>query len=131
MANIAGRNARLYLAIASNGLAEPIASIKTFNIDGTSERFETTAFGDSTKTYVAGLPDSTGSFAGYYDDTVNPTFSASQDGVARKWYFYPNHTVTTAYFFGTGFFDFSTAFDVSGVGEVSGNWSAATSTIKV
>lgn len=130
MARIASRNARLYLAIASNGTAQPVASVKSFELNGTSDRFDATCFGDSTKTYVAGLADSSGQFAGVYDTTVNPTFSASQDGVARKWYFYPDATDNTSYFWGTGFFDFSTKFDVGGLAEVSGTFSAATPTAK-
>lgn len=131
MSKIAGRNARLYLAIASGGTAEPVVSISQFQIDGSSERFEATSFGDSTKTYVAGLPDSSGSFTGFYDTATNATFTAAQDGVARKWYFYPDTvSLVTQYFFGTGFFDFSASFDVGGVSGVSGNWSAATSTVK-
>lgn len=132
MARIAGRNARLYLAIASNGTAEPIASIGKFTLSGATERFDATAFGDTTKVYVSGLPDSSGSFSGIYDTTVNATFAAAQDGVARKWYFYGDTIgAVTQYFFGTGFFDFSTDFDVAGLAGVSGNFSAATPTSKV
>lgn len=131
MARIASRNARLYLAIASNGTAEPVAAIKSFELNGATDRYDATCFGDTTKTYVAGLPDSSGSFGGVYDTSVNPTFSASSDGVARKWYFYPDASTNTSYFFGTGFFDFSTKFDVSALAETSGTFSAATPTIKV
>lgn len=132
MARIAGRNARLYLAIASNGSAEPIASISKFTLSGATERFDATCFGDTTKTYVSGLPDSSGSFSGIYDTSVNATFTAAQDGIARKFYFYPDTVgAVTAYYFGTGFFDFSADFDVAGLAGVSGNFSAATPTIKV
>ena len=132
MARIAGRNARLYLAIASNGSAEPIASIGKFTLTGATDKFESTSFGDTTKTYVTGLPDSSGSFNGVYDTSVNATFQAAQDGIARKWYFYPDTVgLVTQYFFGTGFFDFSSDFDVNGLAGVSGNFSAATPTSKV
>lgn len=131
MARIASRNARLYLAIASNGTAEPVASIKSFELNGAQDRYDATCFGDTTKTYVAGLSDSSGSFTGVYDTTVNPTFQAAGDGIARAWYFYPVASTNTSYFFGTGFFDFSTKFDVNGLAETSGNFSAATSTQKV
>ena len=131
MARIASRNARLYLAIASNGTAEPVASIKSFELNGSTDRFDATCFGDSTRTYVSGLADSSGSFSGVYDTSVNPTFLAGQDGVARKWYFYADATVNTSYFFGTGFFDASLKFDVGGLAETSGTFSAATPTIKV
>lgn len=131
MARIAGRNGRLYLAIASNGTAEPVAAIKSFEVNGTSERFDATAMGDGSKVYVAGLPDASGSFSGIFDYSVNPTYLASQDGVARKFYFYWDTIQDpTGYFFGTAFFDMATKFDVAGLDEVSGTWSAATSLSK-
>jgi len=131
VARIASRNARLYLAIASNGTAEPVSAIKCFEINANTDKYDATCFGDSTKTYVVGLPDSQGSFGGIYDTAQNPTFTAAQDGVARKWYFYPDATVNTSYWFGSAFFDFATKFDVAGMAEVSGSWNAATPTYKV
>lgn len=131
MARIAGRNARLYLAIASNGTAEPVAAISKFSLSGATERFDSTCFGDTSKTAVSGLPDSSGTFGGVFETTVNPTYLASQDGIARKWYFYWD-TVgdPTKYFWGSAFFDFSVDFDVSGLAGMSGNFSAATPTYK-
>ena len=131
MARIASRNARLYLAIASNGTAEPVSAIKSFEINANTDKYDATCFGDSTKTYVVGLPDSQGSFSGIYDTAQNPTFLAAQDGIARKWYLYADASVNTSYFFGTGFFDFAAKFDVGGLAEVSGNFNAATPTYKV
>ena len=132
MARIAGRNARLYLAIASNGSAEPIASISKFTISGATDRYDATAFGDTTKVYVSGLPDASGSFSGIYDTAVNATFVAAQDGIARKFYFYPDVVgAPTQYYFGTGFFDFGADFDVAGLAGVSGSFNAATPMIKV
>ena len=131
MGKIAGRNARLYVAVASGALASPLVAIKSFTLSGESERYDSTSFGDTSKTYVAGLPDSSGSFSGFYDSTDSGTFTAAGDGVARSWYFYPSTTNTGQYWFGTGYFDYSISADVGGVIEVSGNFSAATSTAKV
>lgn len=131
MGKIAGRNARLYVAVASNGTAQPLVAIKSFTLNGESERFDATSFGDTTKTYVAGLPDSSGSFTGFFDSTDSGTYTASADGVARSWYFYPSTSNTGQYWWGTGYFDYSLSADVGGVIEVSGNFSAATSTQKV
>ncbi len=129
MAKIAGRNARLYLAIASNGTAEPVASIKQFQINGSTDRYDASTFGDTSKTYVSGLPDASGSFSGVFDTTNSggPTVTAAQDGIARKFYFYwdtigdPTH-----YYFGSAFFDFGANFAVDALAESTGSWSAAT-----
>ncbi len=130
MAKIAGRNARLYLAIASGGTAEPVASIKSFEITGTTDRYDASTFGDTSKTYVSGLPDASGSFSGIFDTTNGggPTVTAAQDGIARKFYFYWD-TVgdPTHYYFGTAFWDFGASFAVDALAEVTGSWSAASS----
>lgn len=129
MARIAGRNARLYLAIASNGTAEPIASIKEFDLSGETPFYDATCYGDTSQTKVAGLPDASGSFKGVFDTSLSggATVTASQDGIARKFYFYwdtigdPTH-----YFFGSAFWSFGANFPVDGVAEASGSWAAAT-----
>ena len=123
---------RLYLAIASNGTAEPIASISKFTISGQTDSIDVTCFGDTTKTALSGLPDASGSFSGVFDTSVLPSYLASQDGIARKLYFYWD-TVgdPTHYFLCTATLDFSSDFDVAGAGATSGNWRAATPLIKV
>jgi hypothetical protein len=131
LSRIAGRNARLYMNITSGGTAEPIAFISTFELNQASDRFDVTAFGDSNKTYVAGLPDASGSFNGWYDNATAQTYTAASDGVARKFYFYPDNTNTAQYWFGTAFFDFSVQTGVDGGAAVSGNWNAATIISKV
>ena len=132
MARIAGRNARLYLAIASNGSAEPIASINKFTLSGQTAQFDVTCFGDTNIVNVSGLPSASGSFSGVFDTTVLPTYLAGKDGQPRKIYFYWD-TVgdPTHYFMTTGTLDFSSDFDVSSAAGTSGNWSAATDFIKV
>lgn len=130
MSRLAGRNARLYAAIASGGTAEPIATVKTFNLDASSERFDATAFGDATKQYVAGLQDSTAAMTGIFDDGSQQFWTAAADGQARAWYFYPTTVDTTKYFYGTGFFDMTVDADVGGVIGFSGTMSAFTSTFR-
>lgn len=132
MARIAGRNARLYMNITSGGTAEPIAFINKTDIDMKSERFEVTAFGDGNKVYVAGLPDFNGTFSGFYDNATAQMYTAAVDGVARKFYWYPDVQGTPGqYWFGTAFFDFSVSLDASGTADISGNISAATTVSKV
>lgn len=125
MARIAGRNGRLYANITSGGTAEPIAFLNNWSISFTTDNIEVTAFGDLHKTYCSSLPDVSGSFAGFYDDATAQTYTAATDGVARKFYLYPDSTATTKYWFGTAFFDFSVSADVGGAVQVSGDFAAA------
>jgi hypothetical protein len=131
MARLAARNGRLYTALASGGTAEPVAFISKWTFGATSDSFEVTALGDSNKTYVAGLPDAQGTFNGFFDDATAQTYTAASDGVARRFYLYPDTPATSDYWFGTAFFDFSAEGDVGGPVTISGSWKAASPVAKV
>jgi hypothetical protein len=130
MSRIAGRNGRLYANTTSGGTAEPVTFLNNWSINFTTDRIETTAFGDTGKTYVAGLPDASGDYSGFYDDATNQFYTAAIDGVARKFYLYPSTATNTQYFFGTAVFDFNVNAAVDGAVEVSGSWAASTSVTK-
>lgn len=129
MARTHGRNGRLYASITSGGTAEPIAFLTNWSLDSSTDKVEVTAFGDTNKTYVAGLPDASGSFSGYYDTATEQLYTASQDGVARKFYLYPNID-DGDFFSGEAVFDFSVSTPVDGAVTVSGSFAATTTVAK-
>lgn len=132
MARIHGRNGRIYLAIASGGTAEALPFAASWSINFATEKAEVTAFGDATKIYVAGLPDASGEWSGFYDDATAQSFSAAQDGVARAFYLYPKTPASSGpYFWGTILPDISLNGTVSGAVEMSASWNAATAINKV
>jgi hypothetical protein len=131
MARIAGRSGRLYVGLGSAGTAEPIAYLNSWSIDFTVNFINVTAFGDTSMTYVSGLPDTKGAFGGFYDTATAQLYTAATDGVARKMYLYPDNGSTGQYWFGTGLFDFSISSGVDDAVSVSGNWSAASVIAKV
>lgn len=131
MARKAGKNLALYMAITSGGTASPVPYIANFELPRSTDKFEVTAGGDTNKTYVVGLPDSQGSYAGFWDSATAQMYTAAGDGVARKFYFYPDSTDTTRYFFGTAFFDITITFPVDGAIAIAGSWSAASDVISV
>lgn len=126
MARISGRNGALYAGISSGGTAEPIAFLNSWSLNASTSKDDVTAFGDSNKVYVGGLPDATGQYGGWYDTATPQLYTAALDGVARKVYLYPDRTDTGEYFFGTAFFDFSVDVRVEGGVAISGSFSAAT-----
>ena len=130
MARKHGRNGRLYVAVASGGTAEPVAFLRDWSIDFSVDNVEVTAFGDTNKVYVAGLPDSSGSFSGFFDSATAQLYTAATDGVARNFYLYPD-TADATYWYGTALFDFSVASAVDGAVTVSGDWNAASAITKV
>jgi hypothetical protein len=129
MARIHGRKGRLYAAIASGGSAEPIAFLNAWSINFETDKADVTAFGDGNKVYTSGLPDAAGTFAGFFDDSTEQLYTAAQDGVARKFYLYPN-TDTAQYWYGTALFDFSVSAGVGDAVTVSGSWAAASAISK-
>ncbi len=131
MAAIHGRKGRLYTAITSAGTAEPIVYLNAWSINFVTDFVEVTAFGDATKSYVAGIPDGSGTFGGYYDTATAQLYTAAVDGVARKFYLYPTNDTTGQYWFGTALFDFSVSSGIADAITISGNWKAATAIAKV
>lgn len=131
MARINGRNGGLYAGISSAGTAEPIAFLNHWSVNFQSDKIEVTAFGDVSKTYAAGLPDFQGAYGGFFDNATAQLYTAATDGVARKFYLYPDRTVATTYWFGTAFFDFSIDTAVDGAVTISGNFAAASPSVKV
>lgn len=128
---IHGRKGRLYVAIASGGTAEPVANLNSWSLSAETDKVESTVFGDSNKTYVSGLPDTNGDFSGFYDNATAQTYTAATDGVARKFYLYPDNSNTGQYWFGTGLFDFKVEGAVGDAVKVSGSWAAATNVSKI
>jgi hypothetical protein len=123
------------MGIASDtASAEPLPFYASWSISFATEKAEVTAFGDGNKVYVAGLPDASGEFSGFYDTATAQTYTAAVDGLARKFYLYPSNTGSPGagqYFFGTILPDFSVNATVSGAAEVSASWNAASAIAKV
>lgn len=131
MPRIAGRNGALYAAITSGGTAEPIAFLNNWSLDFSTEKIDVTSFGDSSMVYVSGLPDVQGTYAGFYDDATPQLYTAAVDGVARRFYLYPNRSTPGQYWFGTAIFDMSIDASVDGAVAISGSLAAASPTSKV
>ena len=132
MARIHGRRGRLYAGIASDtAAAEPVAFLDKYSLEFMTDRVDVTCFGESTKVYVAGVADASGSFSGFYDNATAQLFTAATDGLARKTYIYPDTSSSGIYFFGTALFDFSMSTGVGEASTISGSWAAASAFSKV
>ena len=117
--------------MAGGGSAAPLPFVAKWTADFTTDFIEVTALGDVNKVRVAGLPDSKGTFSGFYDDATAQTYTAALDGLQRNFYLYPSILNIGTYFFGAILADFTTT---GGVGEalaMSANWVAATAISKV
>jgi hypothetical protein len=131
VARISGRRGRVYIGIASGSAASPLPFQAAWSISFATDKSEVTSFDDVNKTYIAGLPDASGDFSGFYDDATAQTYTAATDGVARNFYLYPSLLNTSQYWFGTVLPDFKVDGDVGDAIKVSASWSAASPTVKV
>ena len=126
MARSHGRNGAVYLGATTGAAASPVTFQASWTINMTTDKQDVTAFLDSTKIYVAGLPDASGDFAGFWDDVTSQTYVAAVDGLPRNMYLYPNLTTDpNVYFFGTVLPDFSMDGAVGGPVNVKASWNAA------
>lgn len=127
MSRISGRRGRVYLGIASDtASAEPLPFVAAWSITFATEKIDVTAMGDTTKTYVAGIPDAQGEWSGFFDDATNQSYTAAVDGLARKFYLYPDTNSTAKYFWGTILPDLSVNSTVNGAAEMTASWAAST-----
>jgi hypothetical protein len=131
VSRIHGRNGRVYMNLTSAGTAEPVAFLSSWSINFEVDKEEVTAFGDVNKIYVAGLPDASGEFSGFYDDASTQTYTAASDGIARKFYLYPSTNAAGQYWWGTVFPDFKVNGAVAGAVEISSSWNAGSTIAKV
>jgi hypothetical protein len=130
IARIHGRRGRIYMDLTGAGSAEPLPFFASWSISFQTDKAEVTAMGDNNKVYVAGLPDASGDFSGFYDDATVQTYTSAVDGVARKFYLYPSTVANTQYFWGTILPDFAVNGAVGGAVEVKASWNAASQILK-
>ena len=110
-----GRNAQIYLSLTTGGVATPIPFAASWSINQVADKDEVTAFGDANKTYVGGLPDTSGDFSGFLDAGTSQTYIAAADGLPRKMYLYWDATNDPrSYWYGLVLPDFSADGSVGG-----------------
>lgn len=125
MARYHGKKGRVLMSTTGSGTAAAVSALNNWSLDASTDKEETTSFGDANKTYVQGLPDISGSFAGYFDDSDSTVFtgSGSSDGV--KMYLYPDYTnAPTKYWYGPAWVDYSIETPVDGAVTISANFVA-------
>lgn len=127
MARIHGRNGIAYVAVTNGASPSPVAFLSDWTMNFTVNKVDVTAMGDTNLIYVAGLPDASGDFSGWYDDITGTTqtYLSATDGLPRGFYLYPNTNNQTEYFYGNILPDFSAAGGVSAGVSVKVTWNAS------
>lgn len=124
MAVYAGRKGVIYASTTGTGTAINVLNLSSWSIDLTRETLESTSFGDVNRTYVVGLPDTTGEFEGFWNDAETKLFAAAASADGCKLYLYPSSDAPTKFFSGPAWLDISLTTAVDELVEISGTFSA-------
>jgi hypothetical protein len=130
-ARYSGKTGVVYIGPTNGGAAITVVGLSKWSLDQSTDKQECTAFQDTNRQYVTGLPDTKGSVSGFWDNSSSETLftAAVATGVGSvKVYLYPTSLLTTKYWYGDAFFDSSIetevkdAIKVSGAFVAAGNW---------
>lgn len=107
-------------------MAIPVASMATWSLSAATDRVETTSFGDTNVQRVAGLPDFSGQFSGFFDDSDSTLFAAAALLVGVPCYLYVDATnAPTKYWYGLANVDYEINVDVTDAAKITANFDAA------
>ena len=121
-----GRNGSIYIGVTSGAAASACAFQASWTLSKVVNKQDVTAFGDGNLIYVAGLPDSSGDFGGFWDDATAQTYTAASDGLPRNMYLYPDlQNSPLVYHFGTVLPDYSLDGAVAGPVNFKATWNAS------
>jgi hypothetical protein len=125
MAVYHGRRGSILISTTAAGAASALLSQTEWSLDMPTDRVETTAFGDSNKTYVQGLRDISGSFSGFWNDAESKLFTAAQSSDGIRMYLYPDLTnAPSKYAYGPAWLDASVTTGVAAAAATSGTFAA-------
>jgi len=119
-----GGKAVIYGSATGTGDAIVMISLSSWSLDRSTDKVEVTAFGDTNKVYVQGLPDIKGTLSGYFDSGDDKLFDGADSADGVKLYLYPSSGCPTVYHYGPAWLDASIAADVKGAVTVSASFVA-------
>lgn len=119
-----GKKGVVYMSASGSGAAVNVVYLTEWALNMTTDKVETTAFGDTNKTYVQGLKDVQGTLSGFWDSATDQLFDASESTDGVKIYLYPSADAATVYFYGPAWIDTSINVGVSGAIGLTSNFSA-------
>lgn len=134
MSRIHGRNGIAYVAVGNTNsvapfnaqsTATPMAFLSDWSINFTVNKVDVTAMGDPNLIWVAGLPDASGDFTGFFDTATAQTYVSATDGLPRNFYLYPSTLMSGQYFFGTILPDYAVSGGVTAAVSLKSTWNAA------
>jgi hypothetical protein len=124
-----------YVAVTGNGtgagsdVASPMAFLSDWSINFVVDKVDVSAMTDPNHIYVAGLPDASGDFSGFYDTATAQTYVSATDGLPRYFYLYPSTLASqmgppAQYFFGLILPDYAVSGGVTSAISLKSTWNA-------
>lgn len=129
MARYAARKGLIYIAPNGTAAAAPLTASGMWSLNRETDKIDVTAFLDSNKVYVQGLPDVKGDIEAFWDDTDTTLFTAASSTAAVRMYLYPSQDALTKYAYGLAWIDASMDCSVSDAVKIKssfvagGSWS--------
>jgi hypothetical protein len=105
--------------------AVQVLSLNSWSLSAATDKVDVTAFGDTNKQYVQGLPDLKGSVAGWFDDQEDSLFVAADATAPVDLELMPVEGVATIKWAGPAWLDASIDVPANGAITVSGDFVAA------
>ena len=123
MSRYHGKSGRVMMSTSAAGAAVT-TTLAGWTLNRTTDRVETTSFGDLNKTYVQGLPDLQGTVTGYFDNADDRLFDASESADGVRMYLYFSTDALTIYWYGPAWVDASIEVPVAGAVTINGTFAA-------
>ena len=124
MARYHGKRGVVYISTSGTGAATTVLHLSEWSLDNATDRVDVTAFQDVNKVYVQGFGDVTGNLSGFWDDTSDALYDASQSADGVKMYLYPSSDAPTKYWYGPAWVDFNVSTGVAAAVEIGGSFAA-------
>ena len=118
------KDAVVYIDPTGAGNATELLGCTEWTLDMSTDTVEVTSFGDANKTYVQGLPDISGTLAGFVRDDETKWFTGQASTAGVKLYLYFTRNTTGRYAYGTAWLSLSLTNSASGANEISANFVA-------
>jgi len=123
---IHGKNGQIKWDPAGGVSLVVLADMKTWTLDMSTDRVDVTAFGDTNKRRVSGLPDFQGTLNAWWNAATSPAyFSAVLAGTPVTLRLMPNTADPGVYYQGLANVDGSISVDATGAAAITGKWDAA------
>ena len=132
MARIHGDRGKVEWDATGGSTMVELGDTSKFTLNLTRDRVDATAFGDTNKQKLQGLPDFNGTLSAFWNLSTSPAlFDVILGTVAPKLRLIPSRDEPTGYFEGLAYVDGSIDADVNGAVTIAatfdaaGNWTAA------